>query len=230
MQSITKLESQFIAGGLMTTEQFDTQPGHRRNSSGEEFVQQAKDIGVDKLQEYGKEGLAPLMEVFNKYGQEFNKYIEHINSGLNTAAKELRNNSSESEEKEIVASWFEEGASWTKKLEERLKTSSSDDLLNFVEEQGRQHPAALFATSLLAGSVFGRIGKYAVNQNQDETSMGQSAGAARTKSSNEFDPQMDPRVDTAEASGDSSPRDVSGSVSGNRGRGYPDQQKENKNI
>ncbi|MBC76778.1 MAG: hypothetical protein CME64_12255 [Halobacteriovoraceae bacterium] len=211
----------------MNTEQFETDPGHR--SSGENYAKQAKDIGVDKLQEYGKEGLAPLMEVFNKYGEEFNQYINHINSGLKSAAKELQNDSSGSEEKKVVASWFKEGAQWTEKLEQRLKDSSPEELLDFVESQGKQHPAALFATSLLAGSVFGRIGKYAVKENTESTS-GQNVGAARTKSESEFDPQMDPRVDTAESAGTSSPRDVSGSVSSNQGQGYTNQNRQNKNI
>lgn len=128
-----------------------------------------KGTGRDKLQEYGKEGLAPLMELFNRYGKDIIKYIKHVEEGLDQGCKSLRSHSGATggeadktqSDKEMVASWFEEGARWVGKLERQLETKNTDELLDFVESQGREHPAALFATSLIAGSVFGVVGKQA---------------------------------------------------------------------
>ncbi|MCO4753172.1 MAG: hypothetical protein KC478_01755 [Bacteriovoracaceae bacterium] len=222
----------------MNTEQFN---GQQRggSSANEDFAHRAKELGSDKLQEYGKEGLEPLMELFNKYGQEFIHYIKHVETGLNNAAKSLKEDQSDEdkEEKQIVSSWFSEGAQWTEKLKTRLKDSDTQDLLDFIETQGREHPAALFATSLLAGSMFGRLGKHAFKvqyDNKDSSTTTNSnlrnAGAAQTKTENDFDPQMDPRVDTAESAGTGHPRDVSGSVPNKQGRGYSNQDEKKKNI
>ena len=135
-------------------------------------MEDSKDMGKDKLREYGKEGLAPLMELFNRYGKDIVHYMKHVETGLERGCEALRSDKeregkgqegaqSESEERQMVASWFEEGAKWVGKLEEQLENKNSDELLEFVERQGREHPAALFATSLVAGSMVGVIGREA---------------------------------------------------------------------
>src|SRR5690554_6436283 len=116
-------------------------------------MEDSKDMGKDKLREYGREGLAPLMELFNRYGKDLGRYIKHVETGLERGFEALRSNKdsegkdqegkggegaqSESEERQMVASWFEEGAKWVGKLEEQLENKNSDELLEFVERQGR---------------------------------------------------------------------------------------------
>lgn len=117
----------------------------------------------DKLQEYGKEGLAPILDLFKKYGGEIEKYIGHVQTGLNQGCQNLRSDSSSNPEKEMVATWFEQGATWVDKLKAEIQEQDTDKLLKFIETQGREHPAALFATTLIAGSVFGVVGKKAYN-------------------------------------------------------------------
>ena len=174
----------------MNTEEFDK--AHNRpapSSETGERGRRAKEAGKDKLQEYGKEGLGPLIELLNKYGQEAVHYLKHIQEGLEKAEHTLRSDrkaeqegqeETANEERRLVASWFEEGAKWTRKLEERLDKEDSEDLLQFVEDQGREHPAALFATSLFAGSVLGRAGKHAYKTDSAET--GRETDAAQGES------------------------------------------------
>lgn len=129
-------------------------------------TEEFKQSGKDKLQEYGREGLAPLMELFNRYGKDIVHYVRHVSEGLEQGCRNLRDKQApgegpECDERLMVASWFEEGAKWARDLEHQLENRNTEDLLDFVETQGRQHPAALFATSLIAGSVFGVVGKEA---------------------------------------------------------------------
>lgn len=149
-----------------------------------------KDTGRDKLKEYGKEGLAPLMELFNRYGKDIVRYMRHVGEGLEQGSQSLQSapqdssnesgvesDNENSDERQLVASWFEEGARWVDQLEKQLEQRNSDELLEFVERQGREHPAALFATSLVAGSVFGVVGKQAVKASpQTEASDDISSG------------------------------------------------------
>lgn len=153
--------------------------------------EEIKETGKDKLQEYGKEGLAPLMELFNRYGNEILLYMKHVEKGLNEGCKSLKSASSENkeeaaakEEREMVASWFEEGARWIGKLEKQMENKNSDELLDFVEKQGRDHPSALFATSLIAGSVFGVVGKQAWKSKPEQMPAGRGEQESKNISGN----------------------------------------------
>ncbi|MEX0799548.1 MAG: hypothetical protein WD025_08885 [Bacteriovoracaceae bacterium] len=144
----------------MNTEEFNQKQGGTQKAT-----QKTKELGKDKLQEYGREGLGPVMELFNRYGQEMVEYVKQIATGLEKGGQSLREeNPSEEgskEARELTASWFEEGATFVNKLESQLNHKSSDELLEFVERQGREHPASLFAVSMVAGSLLGRVGKHA---------------------------------------------------------------------
>ncbi len=137
--------------------------------------EEIKRASKDKLQDYGREGLAPIMELFGQYGEEILTYVKHFETGLDEGAASLEGENIETEKKQ-VASWLREGAKWISKLEPRLENGDSEELLNFIEEQGRNHPAALFASSLIAGGVVGAIGKQAYKA--DEPNAGRSVGQA----------------------------------------------------
>lgn len=137
--------------------------------------EEIKRASKDKLQEYGREGLAPIMDLIGRYGEEILAYVKHFETGLNEGAASLEGQGAE-DEKRQVARWLKEGAKWMSKLEKKLENGDSEDLLNFIEEQGGRHPAALFASSLIAGGVVGAIGKqaYKVDERAPGVSVGQS--------------------------------------------------------
>lgn len=137
--------------------------------------EEIKRASKDKLQEYGREGLAPIMELFSKYGDEIVSYIKHFETGLDEGAASLEGEGAEAEKKQ-VATWLREGAKWVSKLENRLESGDSEALLSFIDEQGKNHPAALFASSLIAGGIVGAIGKqaYKADPSENDESVGQS--------------------------------------------------------
>lgn len=145
---------------------------NKRGSSGSK--ENFQGIGRDKLSAYGKEGLAPLLNLLTRYGDDIIHYVRHVAEGLESASESLTAINTENpttgnqdvgelncEKRKLTADWFKEGATWAKKLETQIKSSSSEEILEFIEREGRAHPAALFASSLIAGSIFGAVGKEA---------------------------------------------------------------------
>ena len=64
------------------------------------------------------------------------------------------------EAEQIVAGWFREATDWFKGARDKMSTEDPKDLLNYLEEQAKARPGLMFATSYVAGLVFGRLGRH----------------------------------------------------------------------
>jgi hypothetical protein len=115
-------------------------------------------IGKTKLKQYGKKSLAPLVDLLHKYKDQVDPYVDAINKGLQGASNSLAESTSDSEK--AVYGWFNDASNWFNGASDKLKTEDPKELLNYLEEQARDKPGLMFATSYVTGLVFGRLGRH----------------------------------------------------------------------
>jgi hypothetical protein len=115
-----------------------------------------------KFKEFGKKGLAPLVDLVHRYQGDITPYLSAIDVGIQGAIDALRNAEGEQAEAthQSVAQWFTEAQTWFGGAKEKLSSKSPSDLLNFLETEARQRPAVMFASSYVVGLVVGRLGRH----------------------------------------------------------------------
>lgn len=115
-----------------------------------------------KLKQYGKKSLAPLVDLLHKYKDQINPYMSALDKGLQGAcnAFSVQGQPSSVDAERVVEGWFRDANSWFNGARDKLSTDNPKDLLNYLEEQARDKPGLMFATSYVAGLVFGRLGRH----------------------------------------------------------------------
>ena len=120
-------------------------------------------IDKTKLKQYGKKSLAPLVNLVHKYKDQINPYMMALDKGLQGACNSFTANGQESLGAEkVVSGWFNEASTWFKGAQEKIHTEDPKDFLNYLEEQAKDKPGMMFATSYVAGLIFGRLGRHIV--------------------------------------------------------------------
>ena len=119
-------------------------------------------IAKTKLKQYGKKSLAPLVDLLHKYKDQINPYMSALDKGLQGACNALNTQGQPSsvEAEKVVEGWFRDANNWFNGARDKLSTDNPRDLLNYLEEQARDKPGLMFATSYVAGLVFGRLGRH----------------------------------------------------------------------
>lgn len=138
-------------------------------------------IGKTKLKQYGKKSLSPLVDLLHKYKEQINPYMMALDKGLEGACSSFSSqqesnaqnwkaspdgtskattSQTNSEAEQIVSGWFREATDWFKGAREKMSTENPKDLLDYLEEQAKSRPGLMFATSYVAGLVFGRLGRH----------------------------------------------------------------------
>jgi len=115
-------------------------------------------IGKTKLKQYGKKSLAPLVDLLHKYKDQVNPYVESINKGLQGASSSLAESTTDSDR--AVYGWFNDATNWFNGARDKLNNEDPKELLNYLEEQAKERPGLMFATSYVTGLVFGRLGRH----------------------------------------------------------------------
>lgn len=111
-----------------------------------------------KFKDYGNKSLTPFVNLLHRYKKDFTPYIKAIRQGLDSACKSL--DQSEVQTDKTVSGWFREGSSWFNGIEEKVQSGNEKDLLKFFEQETHARPVVMFASSYVAGLIFGRLGKH----------------------------------------------------------------------
>lgn len=115
--------------------------------------------GIGKIKSYGQKSLGPLINLLQKYQTDVTPYFDAIGKGLEASTNSLAQEGSTDAEKN-VSEWFREAHQWFDQVKSRLNSRDSSELLRFIEEQGRQHPGAMFSASYFVGLFIGRMGRH----------------------------------------------------------------------
>lgn len=120
--------------------------------------------GSTEIKEYGKKSLAPLIDLLSKYKGEFSPYFKAIETGLQGGFEVLNKGTSEndtvSDAQLTVGEWFRDAANWFNGADKRLQSGNTRELLDYLEQQAKNHPTLMFSSSYIAGLFFGRIGRH----------------------------------------------------------------------
>ncbi|HXH74877.1 MAG TPA: hypothetical protein VNJ08_07920 [Bacteriovoracaceae bacterium] len=97
--------------------------------------------------------------------------------------------SSGTEAERVVAGWFREAADGLNEARTKLQSSNTQDMIDYIEVQARNHPGFMFSSSYLAGLFFGRIGKHIGRKkfSQSSSSSSSSSGLDASASWNSGD-------------------------------------------
>jgi hypothetical protein len=133
--------------------------------------------GTDELKDYGKKSLAPLIDLVSKYKGEANPYFSAISKGLKAAVDVYKvevgvNTNTDTIAKEVegvVGNWFQETNDWLEGINKKIQSGNTRELLEYLEEQAKKHPAMMFSVSYVAGLLFGRIGRHIGKQYTKES-------------------------------------------------------------
>lgn len=142
------------------------------NSENESIIDKSDNRDVmQRFRSYGRESMEPFLGLLDKYGDTVGAYLEAMEEGLRSAGAILRNDSSnQSPVRRTVGLWFEEYSSWLGNMRSSFHGSDPRGVLSFIETEGKRQPAVLLASSILAGTLLGRLGRSAVQTLKDEKS------------------------------------------------------------
>lgn len=162
----------------------DTGQSNTQGTSPLNSKSKSNPIGKTKLKQYGKKSLAPMVDLLHRYKDQINPYMQALDKGLQAAcdsfsssqeqvqaqaqaqsssfqgARGSKASGSNSDAERVVEGWFREAHDWFNGAREKMSTENPRDLLDYLEEQARDKPGLMFATSYVAGLVFGRLGRH----------------------------------------------------------------------
>lgn len=121
-----------------------------------------------KFAEYGKKGLAPFLDLIGKYKSDIVPYSSAINRALDGAINALNTGGETNDVNQTVVGWFQGAKDWFAGASSKLDTGDSKELFTYFEEQSKSNPALAFGISYAFGILFGRIGKYAMNEGSSD--------------------------------------------------------------
>src|SRR5665647_7577 len=118
------------------------------NQTSEAELPQSGVNASDRVKEYGKKSFAPFIDVLHKYQGEITPYFSALDKALQGAINALKNESGQGTEAEkMVSEWFSEASQWFNQAKSKFEATDSNALMNYLQEQGRNKPAVMFATS-----------------------------------------------------------------------------------
>ena len=123
---------------------------------------------TDRIKDYGKKSLTPLLSLIQKYHTEIDPYFNAIVKGIEAGRQALHQENASSEEK-YVGEWFNEASSWFNDVRQKLNSKNLDDVLQYLDLNARHHPGMTFSTSYLAGLFLGRIGRHLSKDKSSES-------------------------------------------------------------
>lgn len=163
----------------------ESSPNKTQGNSPLNLKDPSSPIGKTKLKQYGKKSLAPLVDLLHRYKDQINPYMEALDKGLQGACSSFNSSADNSvnssinssistpnasrimnakpqsnEAEKVVSGWFREASDWFQGARDKMSTEDPKDLLNYLEEQAKRSPGLMFATSYVAGLVFGRLGRH----------------------------------------------------------------------
>ena len=112
-----------------------------------------------QVKDLGKKSLAPLLEVLTKHKSDFSPYLDSLTKALKSGAQSLQGEQSTDADR-FIAQYFTEGSDWITQWKDKLSGNSPDQIMQFLEEEGRKKPAILFGASYFAGVILGRFGRH----------------------------------------------------------------------
>ena len=128
------------------------------NTSYEANSGQTSGIG-GQVKELGKKSLEPILEVLTRHKSDFSPYLNSLTKALKSGAQSLEGEES-SDADRFISQYFTEGADWIAQWKDKLSGSSPDQIMHFLEDEGRKKPAVLFGASYFAGVILGRFGRH----------------------------------------------------------------------
>ena len=111
------------------------------------------------VKELGKKSLEPLVSVLGKHKADFSPYLDALTKALRSGAESLQNEQAGEAEK-FIGRYFSDGAEWITQYKDKVAGQSPDQVMSFLETEGRKHPAILFGASYFAGIILGRFGRH----------------------------------------------------------------------
>jgi hypothetical protein len=119
--------------------------------------QEGRTSKVGQVKELGKKGLEPLVEVFSNHKGDFSPYLDALTKALKSGATSLQEGS---EAEKFIGGYFTQGADFLSQWKDKLGTKSPKEFLEFLEVEGKNHPAVLFGVSYFGGMLLGRFGRH----------------------------------------------------------------------
>ncbi|WP_408095511.1 hypothetical protein ACJVC5_10755 [Peredibacter sp. HCB2-198] len=138
--------------------------------SGDE-VSQGADLpqqSTSQVREYGKKSLAPFVDLIHQYRNDIGPYLSALGKGLQAACDSFQESEQMPEADRVVSGWFTELNRWFVGAREKINSGDEKDFLRFLEEEAREHPAAMFSSSYIAGMLFGRMGRHMVRMKKNQ--------------------------------------------------------------
>ena len=135
----------------------ETQNTNGFNASSE--AKRPEGSATDRIKDYGKKATQPLIDLLQKYQGDITPLIGSINTGIQGAISALETESA-SESDRQVSVYFRDASTWFSDVQDKFKFQSTDEFMSFLEEEGRKHPAMIFAVSYIVGLVLGRAGRH----------------------------------------------------------------------
>lgn len=128
----------------------------QEKETGKEF--RNKSARTERLKEVGRKSINPIYQVLQGYQDELIPYFAAVSRGFKESSLILQRPENNEAER-VVGNWFAQVSSWSDSLKNRWQHTSKDELIHFLETEGRRHPGLMFGLSYLAGIGLGRFGK-----------------------------------------------------------------------
>lgn len=135
----------------------------------------------DRMKHVGEAGAGPFIELLHNYRGNVLEVMDAIEDGLRAAHRKLSESGSKSTQ--LVANQFSSGADMIERLRGPVASGQKDDLFKMIESQGSDHQEMVFAASVIAGMIVGRIGRYSsqATEHMDPTEYFQEQGQNKDK-------------------------------------------------
>lgn len=114
---------------------------------------------LGQVKDLGMKSLAPLLEVFIRHKSDLSPYLNSLTKALKSGAQSLQGVQSSAADK-FIAQYFTDGADWITKWKDKVSGNSPEEMMLYLEEEGRKQPAILFGVSYVAGLILGRFGRH----------------------------------------------------------------------
>lgn len=110
----------------------------------------------ERLKEYGKEAFTPMVNLLFKYQDQLAPYLNSIVKGLDAAARELRQETSSTEDN-YIGNYFNDASRSLEGVVTKLNEKDVEKMNEFIKEQSDKHPGVMFGSSYVIGLVCSRI-------------------------------------------------------------------------
>lgn len=127
------------------------------NTENTNFVDERIPPEASGVKELGRKSLLPLVSVLGKHKGDFTPYLDALTKALKSGADSLQGETAGDAEK-FIGGYFTDGLEFITQWKDKLSSQSPEDVMKFIEDEGKKHPALLFGASYFAGMILGRFG------------------------------------------------------------------------